>query len=261
MSRAISLARVQLGLVWPNPAVGCVIVNGGAIISEGATGVGGRPHAEAIALRQCKQAASGATVYVSLEPCCHWGRTPPCTQSLIAADPARVVVAVLDSDPRMRGAGVRALKEAGIEVELGLCEVEAAQVNAGFFQRVKVGYPLLTVVGSGAHMEKHIGNQDAVLSSRATGLFVSFEYHRRRRSGFHATDWFLSPANVDKHMLGSLGSTELILLPEADSDGEIDLKAALTALGHRGLTRLLVDAADPIAARLHSQGLLQADLD
>ena len=82
-TRAIELARGQLGLVWPNPAVGCVLVKNKFVISEGATAIGGRPHAEAIALENATQDTAGATAYISLEPCCHWGQTPPCTRALI----------------------------------------------------------------------------------------------------------------------------------------------------------------------------------
>src|SRR5207245_6400804 len=136
MLAALSLARRGLGTVWPNPAVGCVIVNAGQVVGRGWTQPGGRPHGETEALGRAGEAARGATAYVSLEPCCHWGRTPPCADALIAAGIRRVVVAVEDPDPRVAGEGVRRLRAAGLDVETGLCAAEAAEINAGFFYRL-----------------------------------------------------------------------------------------------------------------------------
>jgi diaminohydroxyphosphoribosylaminopyrimidine deaminase/5-amino-6-(5-phosphoribosylamino)uracil reductase len=145
MRAALALARRGLGTVWPNPTVGCVIANGGRVVGRGWTQRGGRPHAETEALRRAGAAARGATVYTSLEPCSHWGRTPPCAEALLAAGVARVVVAVEDPDPRVAGAGVARLREGGVAVELGLCAEEAAEVNAGFFCRLAHGRPLVTL--------------------------------------------------------------------------------------------------------------------
>ena len=145
MRAALALARRGLGTVWPNPAVGCVIVDRGRVVGRGWTQPGGRPHGETEALVRAGEAARGATAYVSLEPCCHWGRTPPCTDALIAAGIRRVVVALEDPDPRVAGAGVRQLHAAGLEVETGLCEAEAAEINAGFFCRLHNGRPLVTL--------------------------------------------------------------------------------------------------------------------
>ena len=145
MRSALALARRGLGTVWPNPAVGCVIVDRGRVVGRGWTQPGGRPHGETEALGRAGEAARGATAYVSLEPCCHWGRTPPCTDALIAAGIRRVVVALEDPDPRVAGAGVRQLHAAGLEVETGLCEAEAAEINAGFFCRLRTRRPLVTL--------------------------------------------------------------------------------------------------------------------
>ena len=145
MRAALALARRGLGMVWPNPAVGCVIVNGGRIVGRGWTQPGGRPHAETEALARAGAAARGATAYATLEPCCHWGRTPPCTDALIAAGIARVVGAFEDPDPRVAGGGAARLREAGIAVATGLCAAEAAEINAGFFCREKLGRPLVTL--------------------------------------------------------------------------------------------------------------------
>src|SRR6266446_3099076 len=145
MRAAIALARRGLGDVWPNPAVGCVIVRKGRVVGRGWTQPGGRPHGETVALARAGVAATGATAYVTLEPCCHWGKTPPCADALIAAGLRRVVVALEDPDPRVAGAGIERLRAAGIEVEVGLCAAEAAEINAGFLQRVRLGRPLVTL--------------------------------------------------------------------------------------------------------------------
>src|SRR6516165_10188428 len=145
MRAALALARRGLGAVWPNPAVGCVIVNENRVVGRGWTQPGGRPHGETEALRRAAKAARGATAYVSLEPCCHWGRTPPCTDALIAGGIRRVVIALEDPDPRVAGDGVQQLRAAGLEVETGLCEAEAAEINAGFFCRLRNGRPLVTL--------------------------------------------------------------------------------------------------------------------
>ena len=145
MRGAFALARRGLGNVWPNPAVGCVIVSHGRVVGRGWTQPGGRPHAETEALRRARAAARGAAAYVSLEPCSHWGKTPPCADALIAAGVRRVVVALGDPDPRVSGAGIRRLRGAGVAVEAGLGAEEAAEINAGFLIRQRLGRPLVTL--------------------------------------------------------------------------------------------------------------------
>ena len=117
MALALSLGRRGQGRTWPNPAVGCVIVKEGRIIGRGWTQAGGRPHAEPMALAEAGAAARGATAYVSLEPCAHFGKTPPCAQALIDAGISRVVAALEDSDPRVSGQGFAMLRAAGIDPE------------------------------------------------------------------------------------------------------------------------------------------------
>src|SRR5260370_26056704 len=145
MRAALALARRGLGNVWPNPAVGCVIARDGRVVGRGWTQPGGRPHAEAEALARAGDAAKGATAYVTLEPCCHWGRTPPCADALITAGLRRVVVALEDPDPRVAGGGLARLRAAGLVVETGPGAAEAAEINAGFFQLVRLGRPLGTL--------------------------------------------------------------------------------------------------------------------
>lgn len=145
MSVALALARRGLGLVWPNPAVGCVIVNGATVAGRGWTRRGGRPHAETEALRRAGPKAKGATAYVTLEPCDHHAKTPPCTEALIDAGVARVVIAAVDPDPRVSGRGAARLRAAGVSVAAGVLEEEAQSLNAGYFLKVREGRPLITL--------------------------------------------------------------------------------------------------------------------
>jgi len=145
MALALSLGARGRGRVWPNPAVGCVIVKDGRVLGRGWTQPGGRPHAEPVALAQAGAAARGATVYVTLEPCAHFGQTPPCADALIAAGVARVVIALRDPDPRTDGGGAARLRAAGIEVVEGVMEAEARAAHAGFVSRVTAGRPVLTL--------------------------------------------------------------------------------------------------------------------
>ncbi|NKX43422.1 bifunctional diaminohydroxyphosphoribosylaminopyrimidine deaminase/5-amino-6-(5-phosphoribosylamino)uracil reductase RibD [Roseicyclus persicicus] len=145
MRLALGLGARGLGRVWPNPAVGCVIVKAGRVLGRGWTQPGGRPHAETVALAQAGAAARGATAYVSLEPCNHHGLTPPCSDALVAAGVARVVVAMTDPDPRVAGGGLARLRAAGLEVVTGVCADEAAALHRGFLTRILRGRPMLTL--------------------------------------------------------------------------------------------------------------------
>ncbi len=141
MARALELAARGEGLVEPNPMVGCTIVRDGETVGEGFHARFGGPHAEIAALESAGPRARGATVYVTLEPCCHQGKTPPCTQALVAAGVSRVVVAQQDPFVRVAGAGVAELRAAGIEVEVGLCEAEARRLNAPYLKLTRTGRP------------------------------------------------------------------------------------------------------------------------
>lgn len=145
MAHALRLAARGLGAVWPNPAVGCVLVRDGQIVGRGWTQPGGRPHAETRALAQAGALAQGATAYVTLEPCAHHGQTPPCAEALIAARVARVVTALTDPDPRVAGRGHAMLRAAGIAVTEGVLAPEASRLNAGFLKRVTRNLPFLTL--------------------------------------------------------------------------------------------------------------------
>lgn len=144
MDAALALAYAALGSTAPNPAVGCVIVKVGRVVGAAATARSGRPHAETQALDQAGSDASGARVYVTLEPCAHYGKTPPCAEALILARPAAVIIACTDPFEAVAGRGAAMLREAGIEVLEGVRRAEAEALNAGFFTRLKTGRPLLT---------------------------------------------------------------------------------------------------------------------
>lgn len=137
MQLALTLGRRGQGRTWPNPAVGAVIVKDGVIVGRGWTQPGGRPHAEPVALAQAGEAADGATLYVTLEPCSHFGKSPPCADAIIAAGIARVVAAIEDPNPEVAGQGHARLRAAGIRVDVGLCAEEAARDHAGHFRRIR----------------------------------------------------------------------------------------------------------------------------
>jgi diaminohydroxyphosphoribosylaminopyrimidine deaminase / 5-amino-6-(5-phosphoribosylamino)uracil reductase len=141
MQLALTLGRRGLGRTWPNPAVGAVVVKDGVIVGRGWTQVGGRPHAEPVALAQAGEAARGATLYVTLEPCSHVGKSPPCADAVIAAGVKRVVSAIEDPNPDVAGQGHARLRAAGIAVDVGLEAEEAARAHAGHFRRVREHRP------------------------------------------------------------------------------------------------------------------------
>ena len=145
MARALRLARKGLYSTHPNPRVGCVIVRDGEIVGEGWHARAGEPHAEVHALRQAGDKARGATAYVTLEPCSHHGRTPPCADALVAAGVSRVVAAMQDPNPQVAGSGLLRLAQAGIEVASGVLESEARALNAGFIKRMESGLPFVRV--------------------------------------------------------------------------------------------------------------------
>ena len=143
MGHALALGARGLGQCWPRPSVGCVLVRDGRVIARGRTDE--HAHAEAHALAQAGDAARGATAYVSLEPCAHHGRTPPCAEALVAAGVARVVTAIEDPDPRVAGQGHAILRAAGIALRTGVQQAEARRAHAGFLSRVQRGRPWLTL--------------------------------------------------------------------------------------------------------------------
>jgi diaminohydroxyphosphoribosylaminopyrimidine deaminase/5-amino-6-(5-phosphoribosylamino)uracil reductase len=178
MARALGLAAEGLGLTSPNPAVGAVLVRDGAVVGEGFHRVAGGPHAEAVALAAAGDGARGATCYVTLEPCAHHGRTPPCADALIRAGVARVVAACRDPDPRTDGKGLARLEAAGIAVTVGVAEAEARALNRAFITRVTTGRPHVTLK-SAMTLDGKIAAWDGA-SRWITGEAARLEAHRLR---------------------------------------------------------------------------------
>ncbi len=305
MDAALGLARRGLGVVWPNPAVGCVLVRDGRVVGRGWTQPGGRPHAETEALARAGAAARGATAYVTLEPCAHRGETPPCADALIAAGIARAVVAMDDPDPRVSGRGRKRLVKAGIAVETGVREAEAAALNAGFLMRIREGRPLVTlktattldgriathtgesrwITGAAARARAHLlrARHDAVmvgvgtaisddprLDCRLPGLAAASPVRvivdgRLRLpltsavvQGARAQPtWLITRKDGDATRRAAFRDAGVVLIDvPVDEDGNLDLAAALGALGARGLTRLLVEGGGRLNAALLREGLV-----
>ncbi len=179
MREALALAAPMVGLTTPNPAVGCVIVRRGRIVGRGCTAPGGRPHAETQALQQAGARARGATAYVSLEPCAHRGKTPPCARALVEAAVARVVVGCVDPYPPVRGRGAKILRRAGIEVQVGVLEEQCRRINEGFFTRERLRRPfgLLKLALSMDGRIAALSGDSRWISSEASRALV----HRWRR--------------------------------------------------------------------------------
>jgi diaminohydroxyphosphoribosylaminopyrimidine deaminase/5-amino-6-(5-phosphoribosylamino)uracil reductase len=232
MRAALALARRGLGRVWPNPAVGCVLVRDGRVVGRGWTQAGGRPHAETEALVRAANLARGACAYVSFEPCCHQGQTPPCTEALIEAGVARVVVATVDPDPRVAGAGLARLRDAGLEVVSGVLEEEARELNAGFIAAQTRARPLVAL--------KLASTLDGKIATRrGESQWITGDAARRRGH--------LLRAEFDAVMIGS--GTAL-----ADDPS---LTCRLTGLEDRSPVRVVVDGGlrlDPASALARSAG-------
>lgn len=276
MAHALRLARRGLGNVWPNPAVGCVLVQpdrgGGRVVGRGWTQPGGRPHAERMALDQAGPLAHGATAYVTLEPCAHHGRTPPCAEALVAAGVARVVSALTDPDPRVAGRGHAILHAAGIEVVEGLRVDEARAVQAGFLSRIERGRPWLTL-----KLAFSFDGRIATASGESqwiTGPQARAHVHALRL-GNDAVMVGGGTARADRPSLnvrgfGSVRQPVRVIvsagdLPDLPVEGpefgplwQVSGEPAqfLSELGARGLTRVLCEGGGVLAASLLQAGLV-----
>lgn len=178
MDQALRLAARGVGRTRPNPAVGCVLVKEGRVVGKGFHPKAGEPHAEIFALRDAGEAARGSTAYVTLEPCSHQGRTPPCADALIEAGVARVVAAMADPNPKVAGRGLKRLEAAGIAVESGLREVEARAVNRGFLTLMEKGRPHVTLKAA-ASLDGKIATRTGA-SQWITGPAARSRVHRMR---------------------------------------------------------------------------------
>ena len=170
MGCALSLARLALGYTSPNPAVGAVVVKDGALVSVGHTQPAGLPHAEVMALRQAEEKARGATMYVTLEPCCHYGKTPPCTQAIINAGIEEVHIALLDPNPLVSGNGIKELNKAGIETYVGEHQQEAEEINEAYIKFITTSLPFFIAkfamsldgkIATRSNQSKWISNREA----------------------------------------------------------------------------------------------------
>ncbi|SCY90649.1 bifunctional diaminohydroxyphosphoribosylaminopyrimidine deaminase/5-amino-6-(5-phosphoribosylamino)uracil reductase RibD [Paracoccus tibetensis] len=271
MAHALRLAARGLGNVWPNPAVGCVLVREGRVVGRGWTQPGGRPHAERMALDMAGAAARGATAYVTLEPCAHHGRTPPCAEALVAAGVGRVVSAMTDPDARVSGRGHAILRAAGIEVTEGVAEPAARALQAGFLSRVLRGRPLVTlklatsfdgriampdgesrwITGPAARAHVHLlrARHDAVMVGGGTARADLPQMNVRG---------IRTPRQPVRVVLSRQSLPALA--PEGPDHGPLwqvagPLPEVLAQLGQRGITRLFCEGGGAVAA-----GLLRANL-
>ena len=258
MSHALALAARGFGRTWPNPAVGCVLVKDGHIVGRGWTQPGGRPHAERMALDQAGAQAAGATAYVTLEPCAHHGRTPPCAEALVAAGISRVVTAQTDPDPRVAGRGHAILRAAGIAVTEGILEPRARAQQAGFLKRVTQGLPFTTlklaatldgriatrtgesrwITGPEARRRVHLMRltHDAVLTSSATALADDPDLTARDMGATHQPLRILLDAGLRVPATSRLGRTAgehpvwVIHAPAAPADARATWSATAARL-------------------------------
>lgn len=231
MHEALTLARTMQGLVWLNPAVGCIIVKDGIVVGRGRTQLGGRPHAERVALEAAMGRAQSATLYVTLEPCCHWGKTPPCTDAIIVAGVTTVYAALRDPDPRVNGEGFATLRRAGINVHAGLGAGPAAHIVGGFLKRIATGRPFVSVVPSTAESHSRV------------------------------------PSTYDGAAVTSEDGSTRLLLRMGNAFRETRLTAIrqpvqlLEYCGQIGLTALFVMDSDPLARRLCDASLVDSFSD
>lgn len=265
MRRAIEVAASARRQAPPNPWVGCVIEPGGF---EGASQAVGGPHAETIALAAAAERARNATLVCTLEPCVHHGRTPPCVDAIVAAGVRRVVVAVEDPDPRMRGRGLAALRAAGIEVETGLCAEEVRQQLAPYIKHRLTGRPWV-VLKLAATLDGRTGAPDG--SSRwITGEAARADVHRLRSE----SDAVLVGAGTvradDPELTVRLGPSEggrqplRVVLGQAPPEAKVlpalelegDLDQVLEELGRRGVLQVLVEGGPTVAGEFHRAGLV-----
>lgn len=252
MARALQLAALGLYTTDPNPRVGSVVVRDGRIIGEGTHWRAGEPHAEIHALRAAGDLARGATVYITLEPCSHHGRTPPCADALIAAGVARVVVAMEDPNPLVAGRGLTRLRDAGISVESGILEFEARALNPGFVRRMRSGRPWVRV-----KLASSLDGRTAMASGESkwiTGAPARRDVqHWRARSGAILTGSGTVLAD-DPFLTVRLTPHELL----ADDGFESAVFGARVGGSARQPTRVVVDSRlqTPPAAQLFDGGLV-----
>ncbi len=296
MNRAIQLARKGLFTTHPNPRVGCVIVKNTQIIGEGFHYKAGKGHAEVNALKQAGDAAKNATCYVTLEPCCHHGKTPPCADALIKAGVSEVIVAMEDPNPLVAGQGIAALEQAGIKVTVGICREQAEGLNPGFIKRMKTGLPFIRVkIGAsldgrtamasgesqwitGKESRKDVQKFRAMSSAVVTGIETvladdpslnvrdpDFGMAGRQALRVVMDSDFRFP---DQAKMRSLSGENLIMTTKevdqtdvvkitAGSDGRVDLEKAMRYLAEeKEINEVLVEAGSTLSGAFIQAGLV-----
>lgn len=219
MQRALSLGERGRITAPPNPWVGCVIVKNGEVVGEGFHVAPGMPHAEIVALEQAGERAKDAEVYVSLEPCCHFGRTPPCVEALIKAKVAKVYIPILDPDPRVSGQGVKKLEEAGIKVEIGLCADEAQRTLAPYLHHRTTKLPY-TILKTAQSLDGKVSAEDGT-SQWITGEMARADVQKLRAES-QAILIGAGTARIDQPRLTVRNSTKQPLRVVLDSKGRLE---------------------------------------
>lgn len=273
MKHALRVAKRHAGLTGARPSVGAVVVKDGAVLGAACTAAGGIPHAEPQALKQAGKAAKGATLYVTLEPCCHEGKTPPCVDSVIKAGIARVVIALEDPDVRVAGGGVAKLKDAGIVVEVGVCAEEAARHHAGFILSKTKQRPLVTlklatsldgkiatksgesqwITGQAARDYVHVlrYRHDAVMVGMGTVMADNPQLTCRLPGLEHGSPQpvvlgdRIIPSDYGMAQKGMQITTKMAGI---GMDGKLSLHNALKHLANEGVTSVLVEGGGQLAA-------------
>ncbi len=257
MQQALDLARGGLGLVSPNPLVGCVLVKDGAVVGQGYHQRFGGPHAEVYALQEAGPQARGAVLYVNLEPCSHTGKTPPCADAVIQSGISRVVAALRDPDPRVDGRGLSRLEAAGIAVTVGVCETEARKLNEAFIKYTTTGRPFVTLK-SAITLDGKIATRTGA-SQWITGELARQEGHRLR----HAADAILvgigtvlqDDPRLTTRLPDQQGANPLRVI--VDSTLRMPLQAQVTDVASDRRTLIVTTARAPVAhsAALRTRGV------
>ena len=262
MRQALKLGRFGLGNTAPNPAVGCVLVSAeGHVVGTGITGQGGRPHAEAVALAEAGDKAHGATAYVTLEPCAHQGKTPPCAQALIDAQVARVVYAIDDPDPRVDGRGAELLRDAGIKVESGVLADEAKQDQLGFLLTKTDKRPMVTLklaVSANGFMRTPAGEDKWITGplSRETGHGLRAGHDAIITGSGTLRD---DDPSLDCRLSGLEAASPVpVVMGKSDlpSDSKLAARAKKEGLVHYA-TETPVEALEDLAARGMTRAMLE----
>lgn len=295
MSQALRLAELGLNTTSPNPRVGCVIVSNGRVVGQGWHLRAGEPHAEIHALAEAGEQAKGATAYVTLEPCCHFGRTPPCTEALIRAGVTRVVAAMADPNPKVAGNGLEQLRQAGITVETGLMQGAAQELNIGFVSRMQRGRPWLRLKAASSldgrtALQNGLSQWISGEAARADGQHwraracailtgVGTVLHDNPRMNVRLPDAVRQPLRVvaDSRLRTPPGAAilqggallvcayapvartyphDVETLKLDNGQGRVDLAALLAELAQRGVNELHVEAGAALNGALLAQGLV-----